>query len=56
MKKAMRAAAVHAFDKPLTIEALAFAEQAKVAATVTPDRLVNIAGRIEGRIVLDMSA
>ena len=45
-------------------EALAFAEQAKVAATVTSDRLDNIndifarmhAGQIEGRIVLDMRA
>ena len=45
-------------------EALAFAEQAKVAATVASDRLDNIndifkrmhAGQIEGRIVLDMSA
>ena len=45
-------------------ESLAFAEQAKVAATVTADRLDNIndifarmhAGRIEGRVVLDMSA
>lgn len=45
-------------------EALAFAEQAKVAATVASDRLENIndifarmhAGQIEGRIVLDMSA
>ena len=45
-------------------EALAFAEQAKVAATVTSDRLDNIndifarmhAGQIEGRVVLDMSA
>jgi len=45
-------------------EALAFAEQAKVAATVTSDRLDNIndifarmhAGRIEGRVVLDMRA
>ena len=45
-------------------EALAFAEQAKVAATVASDRLDNIndifarmhAGQIEGRIVLDMRA
>ena len=45
-------------------EALAFAEQAKVAATVASDRLDNIndifarmhAGQIEGRVVLDMSA
>ena len=45
-------------------ESLAFAEQAKVAATVTSDRLDNIndifarmhAGTIEGRIVLDMNA
>lgn len=45
-------------------EALAFAEQAKVAATVASDRLENIndifarmhAGQIEGRIVLDMAA
>ena len=45
-------------------ESLAFAEQAKVAATVTSDRLENIndifarmhAGQIEGRIVLDMNA
>ncbi len=45
-------------------EALAFAEQAKVAATVTSDCLDNIndifarmhAGRIEGRVVLDMRA
>ena len=45
-------------------ESLAFAEQAKVAATVSSDRLENIndifarmhAGRIEGRVVLDMSA
>ena len=45
-------------------ESLAFAEQAKVAATVASDRLDNIndifarmhAGRIEGRVVLDMSA
>ena len=45
-------------------ESLAFAEQAKVAATVTRDRLENIndifarmhAGQIEGRVVLDMSA
>ncbi len=45
-------------------ESLAFAEQAKVAATVASDRLENIndifarmhAGQIEGRIVLDMNA
>ena len=45
-------------------EALAVAEQAKVAATVASDRLDNIndifarmhAGQIEGRIVLDMRA
>ena len=45
-------------------EALAFAEQAKVTATVASDRLENInqifarmhAGQIEGRIVFDMSA
>jgi propanol-preferring alcohol dehydrogenase len=45
-------------------ESLAFAGQAKVAATVTGDRLENIndifarmhAGKIEGRVVLDMSA
>ena len=45
-------------------ESLAFAEQAKVAATVASDRLENIndifarmhAGQIDGRIVLDMNA
>lgn len=45
-------------------EALAFAEQAKVAATVSSDRLDNIndifarmhAGQIEGRVVLDMAS
>lgn len=45
-------------------ESLEFAEQGKVAATVTSDKLENIndifarmhAGKIEGRVVLDMSA
>jgi len=45
-------------------ESLEFAEQGKVAATVTSDSLENIndifarmqAGKIEGRVVLDMSA
>lgn len=45
-------------------ESLEFAEQGKVAATVTSDRLENIndifarmhAGKIEGRVVLDLNA
>ena len=45
-------------------ESLEFAEQGKVAATVASDRLENIndifarmhAGKIEGRVVIDMAA